>query len=165
MKKLLAMGFAVLTLSVGAIVVCAQSEAKKEQAEKAAAESAQVLQKAPKAVQDTVKKLVGKGTMVEFALEKDGNYELEYKVQGVAKSADIAKDGKILEQEETIEVSTLPKPVTDAIKKLFPKGKIEVAETSTKDGRMVYELKVSQSVTISADGKVQEEKPAESKSK
>ena len=160
MKKLLATGIAILTLGVGAALVCAQSEAKK------AAESVQTLQKAPKAVQDTVKKLIGNGTMVEFALEKDGNYELEYKVQGVAKSADIAKDGKVLEQEETIDVSALPKAVTDAIKKLFPKGKVEVAETSTKDGHMVYELKVSQSVTISADGKVQEEeKPTESKSK
>jgi hypothetical protein len=157
MKKLLAVGFAVLTLSVGAIVVYAQSEAKKEQAENAAAKSAKVLEKAPKAVQDTVKKLVGTGTIVDFDAEKDGTYEVEYKVHGVAKSAEIAKDGKILELEETVAVSTLPKTVTDAVKKLVPKGKIKRAETSTKDGRTVYELEVSQSVTISADGKVQEE--------
>ena len=156
MKKLLATGIAVLALFVGAALVYAQSDAKKD--EKAAV-SAQTLQKAPKVVQDTVKKLVGDGTMFEFAREKDGNFKLEYKVQGVAKSAEIAEDGKVFEAEETIDVSALPKPVTDAIKKLSPNGKITVAKTSTKDGRTVYELTITQSVMVAAYGYVEKAAP------
>ncbi len=156
MKTLLTIAFAILTLSVGAIVVCAQSEAKEERTEKAGAKSVQELHKAPKAVQNTVKRLVGTGTVVDLDAEKDGTYELEYTVQGVAKSAEIAKNGKVLELEEAVAVSTLPKAVTQSVKKLFPKGKTKRAETSTKHGRTVYELEVLQSVTISANGKVQE---------
>jgi hypothetical protein len=133
-----------------------KSEAKEEDDEKDEAKekkSAIV----PKAVQATVKKLLGKGKLLSLAPEEDGNYELDYKVNGVHQAAIISKDGKIQEEEVTVEPSTLPKAVIEAVKKLYPKGKITVAEKSTTKDGTVYELQVSvvKSITVSPKGKVQ----------
>jgi uncharacterized membrane protein YkoI len=135
-------------------------DAKAEKAEK---DAKAAIDKAPKEVQATVKKLLGEGEVVGFALESDGNYELDYEIKDVAQSAIIAPSGKILESEVTVEASKLPKAVTDAVKKLYPKGKIKLAETLTKEGRMVYELSVAVEVTISPEGKVQDEEPSTGK--
>jgi len=136
---------------------------EQESAKKAKKDSEAALDKAPKEVKATVKKLLGEGKVVGFALESDGNYELDYQIKGVDQSAIIAPSGKILESEVTVEVSKLPKAVTDAVKKLYPKGKIKLAETLTKEGRMVYELSVAVEVTISPEGKVQDEEPSTGK--
>jgi hypothetical protein len=117
------------------------------------------LAKAPKAVQATVRKLLGKGKLVKLAKEGDGNYELDYQVEGVTQAAIVAPDGKIQEQEITVDPSTLPKAVTDTVKRLFPKGKIKVAERSTSKDGVVYEIQVavdkkSQTVTVSPNGEV-----------
>ena len=112
---------------------------------------------APKAVQATVKKLLGKGKLLSLAPEGDGTFELDYKVNGIHQAAIIAADGKIQEEEITVETSTLPKAVIQAVKKLYPKGKITLAEKSTTKDGTVYELEVTvvKSITVSPQGKVQ----------
>ncbi len=112
---------------------------------------------APKAVQATVKKLLGKGKLLSLAPEGDGTFELDYKVNGIHQAAIIAADGKIQEEEITVETSTLPKAVIQAVKKLYPKGKITLAEKSTTKDGTVYELEVTvvKSITVSPKGKVQ----------
>lgn len=66
----------------GAVVEPAKwGEAKGEKSEAKEEKGEAALKKAPEAVQSTVKKLAGNGKIVQFALEKDGNYELDYQVQ------------------------------------------------------------------------------------
>ena len=117
------------------------------------------LNKAPPAVQATVKKLLGKGKLLELALEGDGNYELDYRVNGIHQAAIISKTGEIQEEEITVAASTLPKAVTEAVNKLYPKAKITLAEKSTSKDGVEYELRVSvdkksHTITLSPEGKV-----------
>ena len=135
-------------------------DADKEKAEK---DAKAALEKAPKEVQATVKKLLGDGEIDGFTLESDGSYELEYEVNEVAQSAIISPRGKIMETEVTVEASKLPAAVLDAVKKLYPNGKIKSAEMSTVEGRSEYELSVVIGVTISPEGKVQEEESSKGK--
>lgn len=44
---------------------------------------------------------------------------------------------------EKVQPDQLPQAVSDAVKKQFPQAKIESAERETEDGRMKYELKVT----------------------
>jgi hypothetical protein len=127
--------------------------------ESAASAGAAVLDKAPQAVQATVKKLLGKGKLLELALEGDGNYELDYRVNGIHQAAIISKTGEIQEEEITVAASTLPKAVTEAVNKLYPKAKITLAEKSTTKDGVEYELRVSvgkksHTITLSPEGKV-----------
>jgi uncharacterized membrane protein YkoI len=131
--------------------------------EKAEKDAKAALEKAPKVVQATVKKLLGDGEVDGFALESDGNYELEYEVKEVAQSATISPSGKIMETEVTVEATKLPTAVLDAVKRLYPNGKIKLAEMSTVEGRSVYELSIVVGVTISPEGKVQEEESSKGK--
>ena len=140
-----------------------KNEDKDADEEKVEKDAKAALEKAPKEVQATVKKLLADGEINGFALESDGNYELEYEVKEVAQSAVISPSGKIMETEVTVEASKLPKAVLDAVKKLYPHGKIKLAEMSTVEGRSVYELSVVVGVTISPEGKVQEEESSKEK--
>lgn len=144
------------------------TEVKAEKTKAARDESA--LKQAAKEVQAKVKELLGEGSVIEFALEKDGNYELDYKVKGMTKSARIGPDGKTLELEETIDPSALPKAITEAVQKLYPEGKVKRAESSTTLGRTLYELRVgvggkSHAITVTPEGKVQEDKTVKARAK
>ena len=66
--------------------------------------------------------------------------------------------------------SELPQAVTDAVKKLYPAGKIKSAESSTSNHKTVYEMTVtvdkkSHSMTVAADGTVKEDKASGSEGK
>ena len=76
-------------------------------------------------------------------------YEVEYKIKGKEYESLYGADGVLLQKEEEIKVKSLPEPVTQAIKKAYPKAKIKEAEKLMKpDGTVTgYE------VEIKADGK------------
>jgi hypothetical protein len=130
-----------------------KGEAKEEDEEK---DEGKQSGKAPAAVLATVKKLVGKGKVLELARESDGTYELDYQVKGVHQAAIIAVDGSIQETEITVKASELPKAALQAVKKLYPKGKITLAEKSTSKDGVVYELSVSIGITVTPDGKIKQ---------
>ena len=134
-----------------------KAEAKEEDDEKDEGKPAEKRSaKIPKPVQATAKKLVGKGKMLELARESDGTYELDYQVNGVHQAAIITVDGKIEEREITVPAATLPKAVLEAVKKLYPKGKITLAEKSTTKDGTVFELEVTEThgVDVTPEGKV-----------
>ncbi len=134
-----------------------KSEAKEEDDEKDEGKpAAKPSDKIPGPVQATAKKLIGKGKMLELARESDGTYELDYQVKGVHQAAIITVDGKIEEREITVPASTLPKAVIEAVKKLYPKGKITLAEKSTTKDGTVFELEVTEThgVNVTPEGKV-----------
>ena len=134
-----------------------KAEAKEEDDEKDEGKpAANPSAKIPGPVQATAKKLIGKGKMLELARESDGTYELDYQVHGIHQAAIITVDGKIEEREITVPASTLPKAVIEAVKKLYPKGKISVAEKSTTKDGTVFELEVTEThgVDVTPEGKV-----------
>lgn len=95
----------------------------------------------------------------EFELEEeDGKTEREW-------TATFTADGKLLETEEEVEFSDLPKSVAGAMKKKYPAVKDPEIEKVTKgDGKgakVYYEIKFAMEVKIDDDGTVIEEKEIE----
>ncbi len=78
---------------------------------------------------------------VKWEMEKSGNFEAEFKLNRVEYSANFDQNGKWLKTETEIEVSQLPKGVTDAIAKEFAGYKIDEAEMAvTFDNKITYEI-------------------------
>ncbi len=77
-------------------------------------------------------------------------------MNGVHQAAIITVNGKIEEREITVPAATLPKAVLEAVKKLYPKGKITLAEKSTTKDGTVFELEVTEThgVDVTPEGKV-----------
>jgi hypothetical protein len=75
--------------------------------------------------------------------EKDGGYEAEFDWNKVETSATFSADGKLMETEQEIKVSELPKTVTDYIAKNYAGHKIaEAAKITDAAGKMMYEAEV-----------------------
>ena len=71
------------------------------------------------------------------------NYEGEFKVKGVETSILLDASGNVLEIEEDIDISALPKATTDYVSKNLPEQKIKEASkiTDTK-GTVTYEVQI-----------------------
>lgn len=59
--------------------------------------------------------------------------------------------------EEKVPLGKLPKPITESVKKRFPKGELTEASKETEDGKTVYEVTVKDGkqkidVTLTAEG-------------
>ena len=72
-------------------------------------------------------------------------------------------DGTIIETEESITVDKLPDPVSNAITKEFPKGKILKIEQSEKNSNTYFEVLIKNKgkkvkALILPDGKIQQGK-------
>jgi hypothetical protein len=75
--------------------------------------------------------------------EKDGRYEAEFDWNKVETSATFSAGGKLLETEQEIKVSQLPKTVTDYVTKNYSGHKIaEAAKIKDATGKMTYEAEV-----------------------
>ncbi len=85
-----------------------------------------------------------KGAKVEkWEKEKDGGYEAGFDWNKVETSATFSADGKLMETEQEIKVSVLPKTVTDYIAKNYAGQKIaEAAKITDAAGKMMYEAEV-----------------------
>lgn len=78
------------------------------------------------------------------------------------------KDGKVCEIEEVVDVKALPDAVKQAVAKVYPQGKIQKAEKTTRQTKIEYDLEVQSGakgyeVSVDEQGKVL--KTAEMKAK
>jgi hypothetical protein len=150
MKKLLSIGIAALMLTVGAIVICpAQSQ-----------ETA--LGKVPDPVMKIFKSTFPAGKIFKVDVENGVTvYDLEFKEGPVEKETDITADGTMLEYTVVVDAKDLPAAAIKTIRKTAEGAtmkRIEHIEISyeTKDGKAV-KLSITIGITISPDGKIQEE--------
>lgn len=101
----------------------------------------------PKAVLEAFEKAYPNAKEVEFEkemVEGKAAYEVEYKENGKEYEILYDSEGIILQREETIDVKSLPDPITQAILKAYPKATIKEAEKVMKpDGTVTgYEVEI-----------------------
>ena len=127
--------------------------------------------KIPKAVMDALKAKFPKAEIHKWTKEKEGDdvvYDIEFKQEGRKFEADIKEDGTIHNWEKEIAAKDLPKAVTKAVEKKYPKATLkEIMEiTEVKDGKEElegYEIvletadKKEVEVTVAPDGKILED--------
>jgi hypothetical protein len=114
---------------------------------------AEALAKTPTAVQETVKKVVGKNTLEGIATElEEGKtiYEAEYVVKGVTYVLSVAEDGKLIEHGVEVGKFFLPEDVVAGVKKAHPTAKIDEAAMVVGNGKAYFtiEVKVGQNLHI-----------------
>jgi uncharacterized membrane protein YkoI len=137
------------------------------------------LDKIPKAVMDALKAKFPRAKIDKWTKETENGkvvYDIEFKQDGRKAEADIAEDGTILNFEKEFDAKDLPKAVTDAVEKKYPKAKMkEVMEiTEIKDKKEVhggFEIvletadKKEVEVTVAKDGKILEDSGAKKEGK
>lgn len=109
----------------------------------------------PAAVKDSFKKLYPTAKVEKW--EKEGDvYEAEYMVGKVEHSVGMNASGSVLETEMEIEVSALPKAVSDEASKTWPGKKIkEASKITTADGVDHYEIEIDNTdYLFDANGKL-----------
>ncbi|MCD6068227.1 MAG: hypothetical protein K0S33_3053 [Bacteroidetes bacterium] len=77
--------------------------------------------------------------------QKEGNtYEAEFDLKKTETSATFSADGKLLETEQEIAVTTLPKAASDYVTKNYPGHKLSEASRITESGtnKVFYEAEV-----------------------
>jgi hypothetical protein len=95
---------------------------------------------APSAVTEAFKKRFPTVTKVDFDREKNGEYEAEFKVNGVKMSANFTSDGTWRETESEIAATALPVTVVQSIAAKYPNAKVVgAAKIETSDKGTLYE--------------------------
>jgi preprotein translocase subunit SecD len=131
----------------------------------------------PKKVMDALKAKFPKAEIHKWTKEKEGDavvYDIEFKENGRKCEADIKEDGTYVNYEREIAAKDLPKAVTDAVEKKYPKATMkeimEIMEVKGKEDKLEgYEIvlvtadKKEVEVTIAPDGKVLEDSTEEKK--
>ena len=137
----------------------------------ACADEPKDLDKIPKAVMDALKAKFPRAKIDKWTKEKEDSkeiYDIEFKQDGKKFEADIFADGTIHNWEREFDARQLPKAVTDAVQKKYPRSTIkEVMEiTEIKDRKEVhggFEIvlqtakKKDVEVTVAKDGKILED--------
>ncbi len=127
--------------------------------------------KIPKAVMDALLTKFPKAKIDKCVKEKEGDdiiYDIEFKQEGRNCEADIKENGTYLNFEKAIAAKELPKAVSDAIAKRYPKATMneimEETEVKGKDEKLsAYEVvlvtadKKEVEVRVSPDGKILED--------
>jgi len=135
------------------------------------------LDEIPKKVMDALKARFPKAEIHKWTKEKEGAdvvYDIEFKENGRKCEADIKEDGTYVNYEREIAAKDLPKAVTDAVEKKYPKATMkeimEIMEVKGKEDKLEgYEIvlvtadKKEVEVTIAPDGKVLEDSTEEKK--
>ena len=123
------------------------------------------LDKLPAKVTAAVKEKFKDAELVSASKEtEDGKvlFEVQIKFKGKVVEVTLTEDGTINEVETTIEAKDLPKAVTDALEKAYPKATIKKAETIEKGGKTDYEVLIDTAdkktieIKYDKDGKVVE---------
>ncbi len=137
------------------------------------------LDKVPKKVLDALKAKFPKAEVHKLTVEKEGDkvvYDIEFTQDKRKFEADVFEDGTIQNWEREVPAKDLPKAVTDAVEKRYPKATLkEVMEVfDVKDGKDTpggFEItletadKKSVEVTVTADGKITEDSGEKKKDK
>ena len=135
------------------------------------------LDKIPKAVMDGLKAKFPRPVITKWTRETEAGkvvYDIEFTQDGRKCEADIYEDGSIHNFERAIEAKDLPKAVTDAVEKKYPKATMKTVMeiTEVKDRKEAlegYEIelvtadKKDVEVTVAPDGKVLEDSTEEKK--
>jgi hypothetical protein len=114
------------------------------------------LDKIPKAVMDALKAKFPKAEIHKWTKAKEGDdiiYDIEFKQEGRKCEADIKENGTYINYEKEIAAKDLPKAVSDAIRKRYPRATLkevmEETEVKGKDEKLsAYEV-----VLVTADKK------------
>ena len=131
----------------------------------------------PRKVMDALKARFPKAVIDKWTKEKENDkvvYDIEFKQDGKKFEADIFEDGTIHNWEKEIAIKDLPKVVSDAVYKKYPKSTFkEVMQvTAVKNGKDElegYEIvletadKKEVEITVAPDGKVLEDSADEKK--
>ena len=131
--------------------------------------------KIPKAVMDALLAKFPKAKIDKCTKAKEGNdvvYDIEFKQEGRKCEADIKENGTYINYEKAIEAKDLPKAVSDAIGKKYPKATLKeiMEETEVKGNEeklSAYEVvlvtadKKEVEVRVSPEGKILEDTGAE----
>jgi Putative beta-lactamase-inhibitor-like, PepSY-like len=142
-----------------------------------AEDKAKDVDKIPKAVMDALKAKFPKAEIHKWTKEKEGDavvYDIEFKEGDRKCEADIKEDGTYINYEKEIAAKDLPKAVTEAVEKKYPKAKfkevMEITEVKGKDEKLEgYEIvletadKKEVEVTVAPDGKILEDSGEEKK--
>jgi uncharacterized protein YxeA len=100
-------------------------------------------QKTPKAVENAFKQRFPNISKVSFDHEKNGEYEANFKINGMKTSANFTATGEWRETETEIQVSELPSVVSQGILAKFPKAKIVgAAKIETAQNGIRYEADI-----------------------
>lgn len=99
--------------------------------------------KIPSAVMDTLKAKWPQAKTNKATKEKEGDaevYDIEFTVAGKKWEADIKEDGTLVNFEMEFSAKKLPKAVTDAVAKKYPKSTLKVVMecTDVKDGKETH---------------------------
>lgn len=75
--------------------------------------------------------------------EKNGEYEAEFKMNKIEMSANFSADGKLMETEEEIAVTALPKSASEYVAKNYVGSKIEeAAKITDASNKVTYEAEI-----------------------
>ncbi|HEV3023220.1 MAG TPA: PepSY-like domain-containing protein [Pirellulales bacterium] len=151
MKQLMA---SCLAIAVGALLLVAPTVIGQEEEFQ--------LDQLPKAVVDAIMAKFPGAELQEAAKDTDDGktiYEVELEHKDDSYVVSVTPEGKITEIEKEIDVEDLPKPVTEALTKKYPKGTPREAAEAVADGKTTYEVIVVTvlKVTVDPKGKILEE--------
>jgi hypothetical protein len=102
---------------------------------------------------------------VKWSVEKPGEFEAEYKLNGVESSVLLDAKGNILETEEEIKEGELPQGVKASIAKDFAGYKLDEIEKATDaKGTITFEMEASKGkdkleISFDSNGKLMGKKP------
>jgi hypothetical protein len=147
MKKAWAFGtLAAFVVALGGFVAAQQgttrpTDQKPAAKKEAKAENAEL----PATITTAFKKSYPNATIRGTAKETEGGktvYEVESVDKGKARDLMYNVDGTVISIEEEVNAADLPAPVTAALKRLYPKATITVAEKLTEGTKIGYELQI-----------------------
>jgi uncharacterized membrane protein YkoI len=96
---------------------------------------------------------------VSVATADKQEHELLFQLDGKTEFKEPAPAAAATESSDKIELSQLPKSVSDSVKKKYPKAEIRAAEKGDEDGKTVYEISITNGtdkmdVTLDPAGKI-----------
>lgn len=103
--------------------------------------------KVPQKVKDAFEAKFPHAKSVKWEQEEKGEWEAEFKMQGVEFSANFNEDGTWMETEHELENGDLPKAVADRLNTDFSGFEIEEAEMVEREEGVFYEVELEKGKT------------------
>ena len=115
----------------------------------------------PPAVRASFENAFAKATINDCAKDVEKgqtSYEITSTEGDTRRHVRFYTDGKVMEVEETIAISSVPEPAKLAVSKKYPNGEITLVEKVTRDEQVLYEFRVKQGkrsfqIAFDANGK------------
>lgn len=156
-------------LVIGSVMLDVRARAAEVKEKPEFKEEEIALEKVPKAVLTAIKKKFPEAKLQGAAKQTEEDqisYETFVKHKGHEMYVVCEPDGKIVEIDREISPNELPKPVTEALKKKYPKSSIMSVGEVTEDDEITYDVllkhgKKTLRVIFDPKGKVLEEEPAD----